>query len=115
MGDGEVLVCGAETPGLVTLTADVVDEPQLPVPFLENDELYAVIASAGSLDDATALANKLMVGFLTEVVKLSVNDAGRLMSLVGNLKFCQVVDPQVTVRFEFPKWALKELGFEGIA
>jgi amidase len=34
-----------------------------------------------------------------------------LMSIVGELKFCQVVDPQKTVRFEFPKWVLKEYGF----
>ncbi|MCL2654692.1 MAG: acetamidase/formamidase family protein [Coriobacteriia bacterium] len=114
MGDGEVLVCGAETPGLVTITAEVIDEPQLPVPLVETDDLYAVVASAGSIDDATKLAIDLMFSFLTKVAKLSVNDAGRLMSLVGNLKFCQVVDPQVTVRFEFPKSVLQQLGYPGI-
>jgi len=34
-----------------------------------------------------------------------------LMSLVGHLKVCQVVDPQKTARFEFPKWVLKEYGY----
>ena len=34
------------------------------------------------------------------------------MSLVGDLKVCQVVDPQKTARFEFPKWVLKEYGFQ---
>ncbi len=29
---------------------------------------------------------------------------------VGQLKFCQVVDPLKTVRFEFPKWVLAEYG-----
>lgn len=52
-----------------------------------------------------------MAQFLTEFVKLSLNDAGMLMSLVGQLKFCQVVDPLKTVRFEFPKWVLAEYGF----
>jgi len=33
------------------------------------------------------------------------------MSLVGNLKICQVVDPKKTARFEFPKWVLKEYDF----
>ena len=33
------------------------------------------------------------------------------MSLVGNLKFCQVVDPLLTVRFEFPKSVLADYGF----
>lgn len=114
MGDGEVLVCGAETPGLVTIAAEVIDEPRLPTPFVETDKLYAVIASAGSIDAATKLATDLMFSFLTDVVRLSTNDAGRLMSLVGNLKFCQVVDPQVTVRFEFPKSVLQRLGYGGI-
>lgn len=41
----------------------------------------------------------------------SVNDAGMLMSLAGELKFCHVVDPQKTVRFEFPKAVLEQYGF----
>jgi amidase len=52
MGDGEVLVCGAETPARVTLSAAVVDGPQLPTPFVETDELYAAIAIAKTSDDA---------------------------------------------------------------
>jgi amidase len=115
MGDGEVLVVGAETPALVTLVADVVDEPELPVPFLENDDLYVAIASAPSSDEAFKLACDLMFGFLTIVVGLGANDAGRLMTLVGDLKFCQVVDPEITIRFEFPRSVLTELGFLGIA
>ncbi|MCL2492181.1 MAG: acetamidase/formamidase family protein, partial [Coriobacteriia bacterium] len=115
MGDGEVLVCGGETPGKVTIIADVVDVPDLPYPFLEDDELVAVIASASSIDQATQDAIDGMYTFLTKVVGLSTNDTGRLMSLVGNLKYCQVVDPEVTVRFEFPKWVLDKLGFKGIA
>jgi len=39
------------------------------------------------------------------------NAAGMLMSLIGQLRICQVVDPQRTVRFEFPKWVLAEYGF----
>ena len=53
-----------------------------------------------------------MADFLTQFASLSINDAGLLMSLVGQLKVCQVVDPQKTARFEFPKWVLKEYGFQ---
>jgi len=53
-----------------------------------------------------------MARFLTEFVGLSVNDAGMLMSLVGELKFCQVVDPEKTVRFEFPLYVLDQYGFQ---
>ena len=111
MGDGEVVVCGAETPGEVTLTPQVVDIPGLPTPFLENDEIVAVIASGETTDAAYKLALDMMHEFLTKVAGLSINDAAMLMSLVGNLKFCQVVDPLLTVRFEFPKSVLADYGY----
>lgn len=114
MGDGEVLVCGAETPARITLSARVVDAPQLPTPFVETETLYAAIASADTADEAFKQATDNMFSFLRGVVGLSQGDAGRLMGLVGNLKFCQVVDPQITVRFEFPKAVLKKLGFAGV-
>ena len=114
MGDGEVLICGAETSGEVTLQAEVVDAPNLPIPLLENAELYAVLASAETVDAACELANDMMMSFLTSTVGLNTNDAARLMSLVGNLAICQIVDPLMTVRFEFPKWVLDDLGFAGI-
>lgn len=112
MGDGEVVVCGAETPGEVTLTPQVVEIPGLPTPFLENDEIVAVIASAETTDAAYKLAIDMMHGFLTRVAGIPTNDAAMLMSLVGNLKFCQVVDPLLTVRFEFPKSVLADYGYE---
>ncbi|MDY0339646.1 MAG: acetamidase/formamidase family protein [Coriobacteriia bacterium] len=111
MGDGEVVVCGGETPGEVTLTPEVVDIPGLPTPFLENDEIVAVIASAESTDAAYKLAIDMMHEFLTKIAGIPVNDAAMLMSLVGYLKFCQVVDPLVTVRFEFPKSVLADYGY----
>ncbi|MHB1340373.1 MAG: acetamidase/formamidase family protein [Coriobacteriia bacterium] len=111
MGDGEVVICGAETPGEVRMTPQVVAIPGLPTPFLENDELVAVIASAETVDAAYKLALDMMMDFLTEVAGFPVNDAALLMSLVGNLKFCQVVDPLMTVRFEFPKSVLADYGY----
>ena len=111
MGDGEVVVCGAETPGEVRLTPQVVDIPGMPTPFIENDEIVAVVASAETVDDAYKLTLDMMHGFLTGVAGIPNNDAAMLMSLVGNLKFCQVVDPLLTVRFEFPKSVLADYGY----
>lgn len=111
MGDGEVLICGAETSGELTIRAQVVKVPDLPTPLLENAGLYATLASAKTLDEAAALATDMMMDFLVNNAELKTNDAARLMSLVGNLRVCQIVDPLVTMRFEFPKWALDDLGF----
>jgi len=80
MGDGEVVICGAETPGEVTLTPQVVEIPGLPTPFIENDELVAVVASAESSDAAYKMALDMMHGFLTKVAGIPVNDAAMLMS-----------------------------------
>lgn len=115
MGDGEVLVCGAESAAVASFIAEVVDAPALPTPFFETDEVYSVIVAASTTDEAYARASELFLGFLKDIVGLSVNDAARLMTLAGDLKFCQVVDPQLTVRFEFPKSVLRQLGFAGIA
>lgn len=110
MGDGEIVVCGAETPGEVRLKAQVVDLPGLPTPFLVDQEIAAVIVAAETADQAADEATHRMARFLTEFAGIPVNDAGMLMSLVGELKFCQVVDPLKTVRFEFPLRVLEAYG-----
>ncbi|MCL2137027.1 MAG: acetamidase/formamidase family protein [Coriobacteriia bacterium] len=111
MGDGEVLVCGAETAARLTFAISVVAGIDLPVPFLATPDSYVTIASALTTDEAYQEAVDMMSRFLTQTAGLPINDSGRLMSLVGNLAFCQVVDPMVTIRFEFPKNILRELGF----
>jgi amidase len=112
MGDGEIVICGAETPGVVQFKVEVVDLKGLPTPFIETDDLVSVVYSAPTVDEAASQATHRMAQFLTDFVKIPLNDAGMLMSLVGELKFCQIVDPLKTVRFEFPKAVLKEYGFE---
>ncbi|HTP01330.1 MAG TPA: acetamidase/formamidase family protein [Anaerolineales bacterium] len=112
MGDGEIVVCGAEIPGELHFHAEVVPLKGLPTPFVETPELVATIFSAQTVDEASHGATHRMAEFLTGFVKLPLNDAGMLMSLVGQLKFCQVVDPLKTVRFEFPKWVLAEYGYK---
>jgi len=112
MGDGEIVICGAETPGVVQFRAEVVDLKGLPTPFIESDDLIAIVYSAPTVDEAASKVTHLMAKFLTDFVKIPLNDAGMLMSLVGELKFCQIVDPLKTVRFEFPKAILAQYGFE---
>jgi amidase len=111
MGDGEIVVCGAETAGAVRFKADVVDLPGLPTPFVETTEVVATIFSAATLDESASGAIHNMAQFLTNFAGIPLNDAGMLMSLAGHLKFCQIVDPLKTVRFEFPKAILAEYDF----
>src|SRR3990172_5581539 len=111
MGDGEIVVCGAETAGSVRFKAEVVDLKDLPTPFIETKDVVATIFSAATIDEASHGAIHRMSEFLTDFVDIPLNDAGMLMSLVGHLKFYQVVDPLKTVRFEFPKSVLEDYGF----
>ncbi len=113
MGDGEIVICGAETPGQFSFSAHVIPELKgLPTPFIRNKDIVATVYSAVTLDEAVDGAIHAMADFLTDFVGLSVNDAGMLMSLVGNLKVCQVVDPEKTARFEFPIDVLEQYGYK---
>ena len=80
--------------------------------IIETKDLVAVVYSAPTVDEASQGAIHRMAQFLTDFAGIPLNDAGMLMSLVGQLKFCQVVDPLKTVRFEFPKAVLGSYGFE---
>jgi len=111
MGDGEIVAVGAETAGVVRITPEIVNLPNLPTPFLENDEFVVTIFSDPDLNKAADGAVHNMLDYLIKFVGLSINDASMLMSAAGSLKVCQVVDPSKTARFEFPKAILVQLGY----
>ena len=112
MGDGEVCVCGAEISGEVTVRVTVVKGRPLPLPFLVTQEHAMAICSAGGLDAAAQGATLHMRAFLIDEVKLSPSDAGMLLSLCGDLRICQAVDPNKTCRMEVPLSVLRSLGYE---
>ncbi|MBN2555188.1 MAG: acetamidase/formamidase family protein [Anaerolineales bacterium] len=111
MGDGEIVVVGAEVSGIVHLKPDLVSMPGLPTPFLETEDAVMTICSDPDLDQAADMAIHNMASFLTNFAGFSMNDAGMLMSAAGDLKICQVVDPAKTARFEFPKQVLAQMGY----
>lgn len=103
-GDGEIGVSGAETPGEVKLRASVYPKlKKLPTPFVENDDLVATIFSAETTDKAAEGAVNNMIYFLNHFLGISTNHAAMIMSMAGDLRICQVVDPLKTVRFELSK------------
>ena len=109
MGDGEVSVSGVEVAGAATVTLEVIKGQHLEQPMLENEECFTQIASAMTLDDASKMATQLMINRLVERTHMNVSEVTMLMSAVGQLEICQVVDPLVTVRFVVPKWLLSQL------
>ena len=102
MGDGEVEVCGVEIAGAVTVRVTVVKNCSLPTPFLINSEIAASIYSAQTVDAASIGATMSMHGFLMQELGMDEHEAGMLLSVAGNLRICQIVDPEKTCRMEIP-------------
>lgn len=109
MGDGEVSVSGVEVAGAVTVKLEVIKGLKVEHPILENVRNFTQIASAETLDEASKLATDLLVKRLVAYTNLSFEDALMLMSAVGHVEICQIVDPLMTVRAVFPKSILDQL------
>ncbi len=103
MADGEIVICGLEIPGKVRVKVSVIKNNSLPLPMLQSEDKLITIASAKDLDEAAKLATIQMHTFLVENMGLEIDEAGMLLSLVGELRICQVVDPLMTARMEFPQ------------
>lgn len=111
MGDGEVSVSGAEVAGYATVTLTALPELSVPNPLIENDTHFGIIVSAESLDKAAELAVQQMVDLLASRTNESEADLVMLLSLVADVRVCQMVDPEKTVRFMVPKYVLDAIGF----
>lgn len=111
MGDGEVSVSGAEVAGYATVTLIALPELSVPNPLIENDTHFGIIVSAESLDKAAELAVQQMVDLLASRTNESEADLVMLLSLVADVRVCQMVDPEKTVRFMVPKYVLDAIGF----
>lgn len=111
MGDGEVSVSGAEVAGYATVTLTALPELSVPNPLIENDTHFGIIVSAESLDKAAEVAVQQMVDLLASRTNESEADLVMLLSLVADVRVCQMVDPEKTVRFMVPKYVLDAIGF----
>lgn len=110
MADGEVSVTGAEVDAEVTLTFDVIKGGQsyLPYPLLENNDKVILIHSEETVEQAIKEGVKKSIGFLNENYNIEKEEALRLLSLVGDVRICQVVDPLMTIRIELSKSILNQ-------
>lgn len=111
MGDGEIGVTGLEIPADINITVELIKNKQYEYPVLENENSFSIIVSKLTADEAIVRATELMEEFLEERTELSTPDIVMLMSLVGDVEICQVVDPLKTVRFVFPKKYMKKAEF----
>ena len=112
MGDGEIGVSGAEAAGKVYVKLEVIKNLKLQNPLLENEKSISTIASAETLDAAVNKAVFDMADILAERINLPYSEIAMLLSLVGQVQVCQVVDPLKTARYVVPKWVLERYDFK---
>ena len=112
MGDGEVFICGLETAGEVTVRVIVLKDCRMPTPFLVTEDKVMTIQSADTTDEAGKKAVLLMEEYIRETAGIDELKAGMLMSLAADMCICQIVDPQMTVRVEFPRQILERYGWK---
>jgi len=103
MGDGEVSISGLEMNGEVEVRVTVLKEYSIPTPSVITEDLFMTIYSAKTLDEAAVKSTDSMFEFLINNIDISRKEAGNLLSLIGNLRINQIVDPLMTARMELEK------------
>ena len=111
MGDGEVFGCGLEIAGTVTVRVSVLKENPIPTPFLITRDAVITIQSAATVFEAGKTAARLMEEFGRRVAGLEEVKSEMLMSLVSHMSVCQIVNPLMTARVEFPRNILEQYGW----
>ena len=94
---------GVEIPAKISLRFEVIKGVSITEPRLEDDENIYTISSDVDIEKAIYSATKTMAEILQDKLGYNLNKAGMLISLAGNLQFCQDVDPALTVRMAVTK------------
>lgn len=108
MGDGEIMGSGLEVAGEIEVTVEVLKDEKLPLPLVETEELYATLASRETMEEASKVALNNMVDLIQEKTDLTFNEAGMFLSMAGDLKVSQAVNPNKTMRVEVRKDTLEK-------
>lgn len=108
MGDGEIIGAALEIAGEVKVRVTVVKDFKYKLPLIETKDKWITLGSRKTMEEASDLAINNMVDLILDKTELTVNQAGMLLSMVGNLRVCQIVDPNMTMRMELDKKYLNE-------
>jgi amidase len=111
MGDGEINCSALEAPATVTLSFKLRKDLKVKNPILINNEYFSIVASQKTLDEAVVEAVTEMAMILKERLNISFDEVSMLMSAVGHVQICQVVNVLKTVRYLMPIYVLETYGF----
>lgn len=110
MGDGEAVICGVEVISRIEVRVDLLHSPAFVPsrPVVELGDSFITIGHGLTLDDAAQTALDDMLTLIQYKTAMKSEEIAMLISAVGDLRVCQVVDPQKTARVEMPKSILPE-------
>ncbi|MFQ6097130.1 MAG: acetamidase/formamidase family protein, partial [Armatimonadota bacterium] len=106
--DGEVCGQGIEVEAEVAVRIDVRRGLTLKRPMIETDVHFAFCASAKTLEEAVPIALGDARDFLIRRLGVTDAEALMLMSLVGDVRISQIVNPLKTVRACVPRSLVAE-------
>lgn len=112
MGDGEVGNCGLEAYGTVQIKIQVLKNFKITNPLVVADDKLFALGSDESLDEAIKMVSNDLVDLLVKYERFKAIDAIRLISMIGDLGICQVVNPKKTVKMSLPLSILKNHVFK---
>lgn len=103
MGDGEVFGQGVEICADVDITVTVKKDMKVNRPLVISDETVSATASADTMEKASETAISDMRFILETHYGLTPVDAALAIAFYGNLRVCQIVNRQKSMRMEVRK------------
>ena len=100
MGDGEVFGQGVEIEADIEVTVKLHKNMEINRPYTRFGNILSAMAAADTLDEAARLCVEDMKTLLESIYLLSSLDAAMVIALYGNLKVCQMVNAQKSMRME---------------
>ena len=103
MGDGEACGTGVEMSAAITIKIDVIKGSPIRRPLIETKDSFMTVGSAESLEEAVKMATGDMVSIMSNLLKISFEEAYMLLSAAGDVKVSQMVNPFRTARVRVSK------------
>lgn len=103
MADGEIMGSGMEIAGEVEVKVEVLKDFNFNLPIIETEDKWMTLGSRETMEEASDLAIDNMIDLIMKKTNLTMNQAGMLLSIAGDLRVCQIVDPNMTMRMEIKK------------
>ena len=103
MGDGEVFGQGVEICADIDITVNLIKDMKINRPLVISDEVISAAASAETIEKASDLTVSDMRFILETHYGLTPVDAALAVAFYGDLRVCQIVNSQKTMRMEIRK------------